>query len=185
MNPHQLTLHTPWVERWQPEFVGTLLFVIKDGNVLLIHKKTGHGAGRINGPGGKLDPGESVKAGAVREVFEEVGLRVRDARVGLEMRFVEQDGPQWLGFALTATEFSGQLVETPEARPFWCPVEEVPYARMWPDDAIWLPRLLAGEFSEPAVGNFLFEDERLLAHEFDPAAESIWRAFGTEREVVD
>lgn len=179
MRDNRLILRTPWNENWQPEFVGTLLFLLDEADrVLLIHKKTGHGAGRINGPGGKLDPNESVVAGACREVLEEVGLTVHDAKVGLEMRFVEQDGPQWLGFALTSTDYSGQLIETKEAKPFWCPITEVPYEQMWPDDAIWLPKLLAGEFAGPAVGNFLFEDERLLAHQFDDQTPSIWRQFG-------
>ena len=40
---------------WRPVHQATLLFVINDGNVLLIRKKRGLGAGKINGPGGKLD----------------------------------------------------------------------------------------------------------------------------------
>ncbi|MET0989706.1 MAG: NUDIX domain-containing protein, partial [Glaciihabitans sp.] len=42
--------------------------------VLLGRKKTGLGTGRLVGPGGKLEPGESARAAAVREVAEEVGL---------------------------------------------------------------------------------------------------------------
>ncbi len=38
---------------WNGEVVATLLFVIQDGNILLIEKKRGHGAGKVNGPGGK------------------------------------------------------------------------------------------------------------------------------------
>ncbi len=168
-----MKLTTTWVQNWQPEFVGTLLFIVHNGQVLLIHKKTGHGAGRINGPGGKLEPGEGVVACAVREVYEEVGLEVHDAEVGVEMRFVERNGPQWLGFALRATRFSGTPVETAEARPFWCPLSEVPYEQMWPDDAVWLPGLLESVGNGTAVYDFLFDNERLLAHELVPAA-SIW-----------
>ncbi len=168
-----MKLTTTWVADWQPEFVGTLLFIVHDGQVLLIHKKTGHGAGRINGPGGKLEPGEGVVACAVREVYEEVGLDVHDAEVAVEMRFVERNGPQWLGFALRATRFSGTLVETAEARPFWCPLAEVPYERMWPDDVVWLPGLLEGGATVPVVYDFLFDNERLLAHEVI-RAPSVW-----------
>ena len=46
-------------ESWIPEQRATLLFVVKDGQVLLIHKKRGLGAGKINAPGGRLDPGET------------------------------------------------------------------------------------------------------------------------------
>lgn len=175
---NNLKLKTPWVAAWRPEFIGTLLFLLRDGQVLLIHKKTGHGSGKINGPGGKLNAGEGVIACACREVAEEVGLQVGVARVGIEMRFVERDGPQWLGFALTATEFSGDLRETREAKPFWCPVDAIPYAKMWPDDAIWLPRLLTRENTEVLVGNFLFDDGLLLEHCFTDE-QSIWADFGT------
>ena len=173
-----MAIATTWVADWQPQFVGTLLFLVHDEQVLLIHKKTGHGAGRINGPGGKLEPGEGVVACAVREVYEEVGLEIHDAEVCVEMRFVEKDGPQWLGFALRATRFSGNLVETEEARPFWCPLGEVPYERMWPDDAVWLPALLEGTGGVPLVYDFLFENERLLAHELSDVP-SIWETAHT------
>lgn len=40
--------------------LATLMFVIDEarGEVLLIRKKRGLGAGKINGPGGKIDPGK-------------------------------------------------------------------------------------------------------------------------------
>ncbi len=171
-----ISLHTPWVKNWQPEFIGTLLFLCVEDQVLLIHKKTGHGAGRVNAPGGKLDPGESVIECACREMFEEVGLLVTHAQVGVEMRFVERSGPQWLGFALTASSYSGELRETREAKPFWCSLDAIPYAQMWPDDAIWLPRLLNEQLKQPLVGNFLFENEQLLEHEFTQC-DSIWSSF--------
>ena len=42
---------------WQPQVRATLLFVIKEGQVLLIHKKRGLGQGKVNGPGGKIEAG--------------------------------------------------------------------------------------------------------------------------------
>jgi len=168
------------VPDWRPELIGTLVFVLRDDQVLLIHKKTGHGAGRINGPGGKLEPGESVVECAVREVAEEVGLTLHDAVVGAELRFVERQAQQWLGFALTASKFSGEPVETAEARPFWCPLDGIPYQQMWPDDAIWLPRLLANARQgrdTVFVQSFLFDDGELLTHEMD-SVPSVWQAVG-------
>lgn len=159
-----LSLETTWQSHWLPEFIGTLLFVVQNGQVLLIHKKTGHGAGRINGPGGKLEPGESVVSCAVRETREEVGIEVSSARCVLEMRFVERDGPQWLGFACIAENFSGDLRETDEANPFWCPLSDIPYERMWPDDAIWLPYILHTNIRAPRVADFLFRRGELLDH---------------------
>ena len=147
--------------------------------MLLIHKKTGHGAGRINGPGGKLDPGESALACARRELYEEVGLVAHDLTCRAEMRFVEQNGPQWLGFAFTGSEFTGDLVETDEARPYWCDIQVIPYDNMWPDDAIWLPKIIAAHQDQNSyvdVADYLFDDEVLLQHE--PSSDaSVWSTF--------
>ena len=65
---------------WTPTVQATLLFVVRDGQVLLIQKKRGLGAGKVNGPGGKLDPGETPLACALRETEEEIGVRAVHAR---------------------------------------------------------------------------------------------------------
>ena len=56
---------------WQPRQLANLCFIVKDGRVLLIRKKRGLGAGKINGPGGRLEPGETTLAAAIRETQEE------------------------------------------------------------------------------------------------------------------
>jgi len=53
--------------------IETLLYVVKNGRVLLIRKKRGLGAGFFNGVGGKAKPGETPEQAAVREMAEEVG----------------------------------------------------------------------------------------------------------------
>ena len=65
----------------------TLLFVVRSGRVLLIRKKRGLGAGKINGPGGRIEAGESALEGAVREVFEELRITVLDADLRGELHF--------------------------------------------------------------------------------------------------
>lgn len=164
---------TPWQKLWRPEQIGTLVFLRQHDEVLLIHKKTGHGAGLINAPGGKLQPGETVMQCAVREVQEEVGVTPANLICRAELRFVEQQGEQWLGFVFFAHEFTGAISESDEARPFWQKVSEIPYPQMWPDDAIWLPLLLADE-QKFQVANFLFDQGQLRDHEFVFEA-SIWQ----------
>jgi len=148
---------------WQPELVGTLLFLVDAGRqqVLLIRKKRGHGAGKINGPGGKLDPGETPLQAALRETREETGLRVADAEERARIRFLELDGPQWFGHVFVAHEHTGVPVETDEAKPLWAPLSALPFEQMWADDRIWLPPVLAGR--RLAVDT-LFRAGRLLAH---------------------
>jgi 8-oxo-dGTP diphosphatase len=45
---------------WQPTERANLCFVTRGDEVLLIHKKRGLGAGKINGPGGRIEPGETA-----------------------------------------------------------------------------------------------------------------------------
>jgi len=49
----KLSIDTIDWENWKPVERATLMFVIRDEQVLLIHKKRGFGKGKINGPGGK------------------------------------------------------------------------------------------------------------------------------------
>ena len=146
---------------WQPDLTGTLLFLAAEDRVLLIRKKRGHGAGKINGPGGKLDAGETPADCAVRETLEETGLSVQDPRLAALMRFVELEGEDWLGYIFVASRYQGQPRETAEAVPQWFSLSEIPYDEMWEDDRIWLPRILAGEI---VAGDFLFRRGVLLAH---------------------
>jgi len=129
--------------------------------LLLIRKKRGHGAGKINGPGGKLDPGETPLQCALRETHEETGVTVHDAEERARIRFIELDGPQWFGHVFVAHSHSGAPVETDEAKPLWAPLSALPFAQMWADDRIWLPAVLAGR--RLAVDT-LFRAGRLLAH---------------------
>ncbi|MEQ1840701.1 MAG: NUDIX domain-containing protein, partial [Verrucomicrobiales bacterium] len=65
---------------WSPNMVANLVFITRGDEVLLIHKKTGLGAGKINGPGGKLEAGETALDAAIREVEEELHITARDLR---------------------------------------------------------------------------------------------------------
>jgi 8-oxo-dGTP diphosphatase len=145
--------------RWVPTEKATLLFVREPERVLLIHKKTGLGAGKINGPGGRIEPGETAMAGAIREVQEELCVTPTGVREAGELSFQFVDGYALQGFVFTAEGFDGELCETREAAPLWTPVDRVPYERMWADDVLWFPHLLAGRRFR---GFFIFDGDAML-----------------------
>ena len=148
-------------DSWQPEEVATLMFVHKDGQVLLIRKKRGLGAGKINGPGGRVEQGETPLECAVRETREELLITPQNVRAAGELFFHAEDMPRIHGHVFTATDFIGTPAETDEAIPLWTPTDRLPIDEMWDDDRLWLPQVLAGRSIR---GWFTFVGERLIDH---------------------
>ena len=149
---------------WSAVDSATLVFVVRDGQVLLIRKKRGLGAGKINGPGGRLEPSETFAACAVREVREELGVTPLDLHHFGDHRFQFVDGYSILVYVYRATDFSGTPIETDEAVPLWVAVTEIPFEEMWEDDRLWLPLLIEGRrFS----GRWIFDGDRMLDYHLD------------------
>ena len=149
---------------WEPDVRATLLFVFDGERVLLIRKKTGLGAGKINAAGGKIEPGETAADGAIRELREEVGVQVDAAEHCGELSFQFTDGLRLHVQVFRADRHRGQPVETEEARPLWFPVDAIPYDEMWADDRVWVPHLLA---RRRFVLRAVFDGDDMLEHELD------------------
>ncbi len=150
-----------WPAEWEPDICATLMFVVQEGNILLIRKKRGIGAGKVNGPGGKFEPGETAKECVLREVQEELLIHVTDAQEMGTLHFAFTCGtiPDIRCHVFMASAFTGTPTETPEAEPFWCSTEEIPYHLMWQDDRFWLPAMLKGKQFEAF---FTFNGDTLL-----------------------
>ncbi len=130
---------------WKARDPATLVFVVRDDEILLINKKTGLGKGKVNGPGGKVDPGESPEACAVRECQEELGITVSNLEYCGQHRFQFVDGYSIHVWVYRTREFTGVPRETREAAPLWVKLDSIPYDDMWEDDRYWLPMVLSGE----------------------------------------
>jgi ADP-ribose pyrophosphatase YjhB (NUDIX family) len=157
---------------WIPQDIATLLFVIRGGQALLIRKKRGLGAGKINAPGGRLEPGETQLEAAIREVKEEVGVQPIAPRERGELNFQFLDGYALRCHVFSADDCEGELIETDEATPMWTSLGALPYDEMWDDDRLWLPLLLSGR--TPFLGRFIFDGETMRSHvieSHDPAIE--------------
>lgn len=152
---------------WVPRERAVLVFLFQGPDVLLIRKKRGLGAGKINGPGGRIDPGETAAEAAVRETREEVGLEPSGLIEAGQLCFQFTDGHGIHCTVYTGTQWRGNLTETDEADPFWHPVDAVPFDAMWADDQFWFPALLNGRYFR---GYFTFHGDQLLDHRVDLAA---------------
>jgi len=146
---------------WKPTEYANLCFVIRDGQILLIRKKRGLGAGKINGPGGRLEKGETALESAIRETQEELGVTPTDLEHIGELFFQFLDGYKLHVAVFAAGGCDGELRETDEATPIWTKIDQIPYHDMWEDDGYWLPLLLK---RKKFCGYFVFDGEKLLSY---------------------
>ena len=149
-------------DNWQAKDPATLVFVFRDNEILLIDKKTGLGKGKVNGPGGKIDPGETPEMGAARECREELDIRVSNLEYCGEHRFQFIDGYSIHVWVYRTRDFEGVPTESAEAAPLWTPLDRIPYDRMWEDDRYWLPMLISGQRFQT---RWIFDGDRMLDHE--------------------
>ncbi len=148
-------------DSWVPTDVAVLLFVVRGGEVLLIRKKRGLGAGKINAPGGRIEPGETPEEAALREAHEEVCVRASPPDRRGRLRFQFTDGYGLECHVLSSTSCEGEATETDEAVPLWTPLDAIPFDAMWEDDRLWIPLMLA---ERPFDGRFIFDGDRMIDH---------------------
>jgi 8-oxo-dGTP diphosphatase len=147
---------------WAPIDRATLVFIFRGEEVLLIRKLRGLGAGKINGPGGRIEHGESKLDCARREVEEELRVTPLGLEERGELRFQFLDGHSIQAFVFIATDYRGEPTATAEAIPLWTPRGQIPYEQMWADDRLWLPLLLLGKRFR---GRFLFDGDTMVEHD--------------------
>ncbi|HOJ76948.1 MAG TPA: NUDIX domain-containing protein [Bacillota bacterium] len=136
--------------------------------VLLGLKKTGFGAGKYCGFGGKIEAGETAEAAAIRELNEEAFIVVtKEAlkRAG-ELTYFFPDNPE-LNLKITifvASKWAGEPQESTEMKPEWFDAVNIPYNQMWADSIHWLPHILKGH-SLTATFIYNSDNTTLQSHE--------------------
>lgn len=84
--------------------VAVLALVARDGHVLLVRRANPPDQGRWGFPGGRVEPGESYLAAALRELEEETGIAADAPELLTVLDFIEHDGEGTLAhhFAMIA-----------------------------------------------------------------------------------
>ena len=76
----------------------TICYLIKDGKVLLLKKAPGRfGEGKWNGLGGKFEKNETAEECAIRESFEESGLKMVNPKKHGVIEYYEGEKLSWVG----------------------------------------------------------------------------------------
>jgi ADP-ribose pyrophosphatase YjhB (NUDIX family) len=126
-----------------------LNFLIRDNEILLAMKKRGFGVGKWNGVGGKAGPEETFEQAAIRETEEEIGVKILEQgmeKVGM-LDFHFSGKPDWdqQCAIYLIRKWEGEPQETEEMKPQWFALDKIPFEKMWIDDPLWLPQVLAGK----------------------------------------
>jgi len=145
--------------------LATLCYIKQDGKTLMIHrikKKNDMHQGKWNGLGGKLEAGESPEECAVRETYEECGLRALHPVLKGVLTFPAFDEIEdWYVFVFVVREFEGELTDSSEGYLSWIADTKLLDLPLWEGDRIFLPWLdQPGFFS----GKFVYDKGRLLNH---------------------
>lgn len=144
----------------------TLCYLRQNDATLMIYrvkKKNDMHHGKWNGLGGKLIPGESPEDCAIREVYEESGLIVKDMELKGILTFPEfQPGEDWYAFVFLIEKFNGELIDSPEGLLSWIKNRDLASLNLWEGDRIFLPWLdKQGIFS----AKFYYASGKLMDYE--------------------
>jgi len=128
----------------------SLLFLVREGEILLAMKKRGFGKGRWNGVGGKPEGGESIEDTAIRECQEEISVTPMQLQHVANLTFKMHESDKYYkelnADVFVSRQWKGEPTETDEMAPKWFKLDEIPYDSMWADDIFWLPEVLKGNF---------------------------------------
>jgi len=119
------------------------VLIIKDRKVLLVKhtEKAGHLTGTYGLPAGRINPGESEKGTAVRELLEETGLKSSEKDLAeFEGNYyiaeLERKGSIKLKFGwrvFLCKNCSGEIKESEESIPEWVDIDELDSCNLLPN----------------------------------------------------
>ena len=142
--------------------IETVLIVHQPPKILLGFKNSNKKfGGKWNGFGGGLKKGESLENCAIRETFDETGIKVKDIsrRGKILFKFEKDDEPDHEVHFYETKDYLGELDTSKDFREYnWFYTKELDsiYDQMMPADRYWLPLFVKGKMFE---GNVCFDNE--------------------------
>lgn len=112
--------------------VGIGVIIQNSENKILIGKRKGSHSPYYSIPGGHLENGESFEEAAIREVFEETSLRIKNPKVvnvTNNLRTYKEENKHYISVNLFVNQFEGEckLMEPDKCDGWmWCAIEEIP-----------------------------------------------------------
>jgi len=145
--------------------LATLCYIKHNGQTLMVYrnkKPNDIHAGKWNGLGGKFESSETPEECVLREVREESGLEITHPKLHGLVMFPGFKGADWYVFVFTATEFTGELISSPEGELKWIPDEELEFLSLWPSDQYFFRWMREGKFFS---AKFVYDGDEFLSHE--------------------
>lgn len=150
----------------------TLCFCMQGEAVLLAKKKTGLGAGKWNGYGGKVEPGENIKDATIRELYEESGLiaKVENLKQVGRLNLYFEGNLKYQCSVYLLHVWEGTPTESKEMHaPRWYTLYHLPFGELWAADPIWLPLVLNGQSLNASI-YFNHDGSKVEDFKYQPTA---------------
>lgn len=163
---YKLTLRKPLRPR-------AICFLMRGDEILLGRKKEGFGKGNWVGVGGKVEEGETIEQGVVRELQEEIGVKATNlekiAVLNFYFPYVDDESWNQRVHAFISNSWEGEPKETEEISPQWFNKNEIPLNGMWDDARHWLHDALDGK---RLSAEFIINDQLKVADK--SIIEGLW-----------
>ena len=146
-----------------PRILSVLCYAVRDGRVLMMHRRKQPNLDLWTAPGGKLEWDEAPHETCVREMHEETGLTVVDPTLRAVITEVSpSEDYQWMMFVYVAHQFDGEVGETHEGDLAWVPIVALPDLPTPQADRIFGPLVLDGDDRVHQM-KFIYDEEIRLA----------------------